>query len=170
MRSFAGTARKKNDRGRRARAVSSMYTMLMICVLSTIILPPCIAYVRIYMLPLRSASCTLVYNSNLLVKFITISRASARATASVRSPATAPHAATAAPATTAGCRMIACGGLRWRLRRAVFGSACGGHLRRASLHLRRHLRRAVLDGPCGWRSPAEPAAGRLAYVPYGGGR
>ena len=37
----------------------------------------------------------------------------------------------------------------------------GGHLRRASLHLRRHLRRAVLDGACGWRSPAAPAAGRL---------
>ena len=40
-------------------------------------------------------------------------------------------------------------------------SGCGGHLRRASLHLRRHLRRAVLDGACGWRSPAAPAAGRL---------
>ena len=58
-------------------------------------------------------------------------------------------------------RMIACGGLRRRLRRAVFGSASGGHLRRAILHLRRHLRRAVLDGACGWRSPAAPAAGRL---------
>ena len=48
-------------------------------------------------------------------------------------------------------RMIAYGGLRRRLRRAVFGSASGGHLRRAILHLRRHLRRAVLDGACGWR-------------------
>jgi len=51
--------------------------------------------------------------------------------------------APAAPA--AGC-------LRQRLRRAP------SLLRRASLHLLRHLRRAVLDSACGWRSPA---AGRL---------
>jgi hypothetical protein len=55
----------------------------------------------------------------------------------------APAAPAAAPA--AGC-------LRQRLRRAP------SLLRRASLHLLQHLRRAVLDSACGWRSPA---AGRL---------
>ena len=42
---------------------------------------------------------------------------------------------------------------------AAAGTSPAGTAR--SLHLRRHLRRAVLDGACGWRSPAAPAAGRL---------
>ena len=96
---------------------------------------------------------------------------SGSARASVRASVTAPIAATAAAPPQDDSP--AAGGLRQRsarLRRAVFGSACGGqaYLRRASLHLQRHLRRAVSCGACGGRSPAAPAVGRHRRAVSGG--
>jgi hypothetical protein len=104
-------------------------------------------HVRIYMLPLRPVR----YNSpNLIVKFITISRASARATASVRPSPPLQHRqapqddclrrAQAAPA--AGC-------LRQRLRRAPPAGNPAPPAAPEAGGLGRCLRMAVSGGACG---------------------